>query len=149
LEALRDAADAYQAEHGHAPRVCLATIGEPAEHSARSTFARNVFAIGGFESIDLATAEPGEGEDAVAVCMCGSDEAYVDYGADLLYTLRDLGAKHVLLAGKPEKLGKDTLRKFKKLQLSGSIYLGCDVLEVLRQLHAALRKEPAFLEVQA
>jgi methylmalonyl-CoA mutase cobalamin-binding subunit len=81
--------------------------------------------------------------------MCGSDEAYVDYGADLLYTLRDLGAKHVLLAGKPEKLGKDTLRKFKKLQLSGSIYLGCDVLEVLRQLHAALRKEPAFLEVQA
>lgn len=148
FEALRDAADAYQEQHGHAPRVCLATIGELAEHTARSTFARNLFAVGGFESIDLATAEPGEGEDAVAVCMCGSDEAYVDYGADLLYTLRDLGAQHVLLAGKPDKLGKDTMRKFKKLKLSGSIYLGCDVLAVLRQLHAALRNEPAFLEVQ-
>jgi methylmalonyl-CoA mutase len=149
FEELRDAADAYKQEHGRAPRVCLATIGEFAEHNARSTFARKVFAVGGFESIDLATAEPGEGEDAVAVCICGTDEAYADYGADLLYTLRDLGATHVLLAGNPEKLDKDTKRKFKKLKLSGSIYQGCDVLAVLRQLHAALRKEPAFLELQA
>jgi methylmalonyl-CoA mutase len=149
FEELRDAADAYKQEHGHVPRVCLATIGDLADHNARSTLARNLFAVGGFESIDLATAEPGEGEDAVAVCMCGSDQAYEDYGADLLYTLRDLGAKHVLIAGEPEKLGKDTVRKFKKLKLSGSIFLGCDVLSVLRQLHVALRNEPAFLELQA
>lgn len=149
FEVLRDAADAYQKEHGRAPRVCLATIGDLAEHTARSSFARKLFAVGGIESIDLATAEPGEGEDAVAVCICGSDQAYEDYGADLLYTLRELGAKHVLIAGNPAKLSQDTVRKFKKLKLSGSIHLGCDVLAVLRQLHAALRNEPAFLELQA
>jgi methylmalonyl-CoA mutase len=149
FEVLCNAAQAYQEKRGHAPRVCLATIGELAEHSARSTFASRLFAVGGFESIDLATAEPGQGEHAVAVCLCGTDQAYEEYGPDLLFSLRELGAKHILLAGKPEKLGADTARKFRKLKLSGSISIGCDVLSVLRQLHAALRNEPAFLEVQA
>lgn len=149
FEELRDAADAYAKEHGHAPRVCLATLGDLADHNARSTFASNLFAVGGFEAINLETAEEGAGSDAVAVCICGTDKAYQDYGADVVYALRELGAKHVLLAGKPESLNKDTQRKLKKLKLSGSISLGCDALEVLQQLHAALRGDAAFLEAQA
>ena len=67
FEALRDAADAYLEEHGHRPRVCLATLGTQAEHHARTTFASNFFAVGGFESIQLDQAGPGEAKGAVVV----------------------------------------------------------------------------------
>lgn len=138
FEALRAAAETYRAEVGHAPRVCLATLGTLAQHNARSTFASNFFAAGGFESIMLESAGPGEAQGAVAVCICGTDEAYEEFAPEVVMGLKNAGASRVLLAGKPGALSDDTQQALSEAGLSTSIHLGCDALAVLQDLHRAL-----------
>ena len=88
FEALRDApADAH---------VFLATMGTVAEHTARATFATNLFAAGGV-AVDLGG--PSAGPDDVlaaydgqpVVCLAGPDPAYAEWGADLVAALRAAG----------------------------------------------------------
>ena len=138
FEELRDAADAYQAEHGHAPRICLATLGTLAEHNARTTFASNFFAAGGFESILIDQAGPGEAKGAIAVCICGTDAAYDEFAPELVMGLRNAGADCVLLAGKTKALDADTQKALKKAKLTDSLSLGCDALALLQDLHQRL-----------
>ena len=89
----------------------LATMGSLAQHTARASFAANLFAAGG---IDTVTAGPSENPaDVVSafheagevpvVCLTGPDSAYEDWGADLVTALREAGARRVILAG-PEPL---------------------------------------------
>jgi methylmalonyl-CoA mutase len=86
--------------------VWLAPLGTIAAHTARATFAGNLFAAGG-----VAITNPGPLLDVEAlaaaydgspvVCLVGADAAYAEWGADAIAALRKSGAKHVILAGKP------------------------------------------------
>ncbi|WP_248582999.1 methylmalonyl-CoA mutase family protein [Nocardioides sp. InS609-2] len=85
--------------------VFLATMGTVAQHTARATFAANLFAAGGV------TAEPAGAttgvDDLIAAydgqqvaCLAGTDAAYSEWGAQAVRALRDAGAAWVILAGK-------------------------------------------------
>jgi methylmalonyl-CoA mutase len=56
------------------------------------------------------------------VCICGSDRSYGEQAADVATALKKAGADSVLLAGKPTDTYPD---------VTGFLYTGCDVLEVL------------------
>ncbi len=87
-------------------KVFLATMGPIAAHTARATFATNLFAAGGV-AVDVAG--PTDGVEAViaaydgqpVACLAGTDAAYAEWGADLVAALRAAGAAYVVLAGKP------------------------------------------------
>lgn len=108
FEALRD-------EPAASP-VFLATLGTVAAHTARATFATNLFAAGG---IAVAAAGPTDGVESVlaayrssgvdsgVVCLAGPDAAYAEWGTDLVTALRAAGATHVIVAGKPAAVGGD------------------------------------------
>ena len=93
--------------------VFLATMGTVAAYTARATFAANLLASGG---VDTVTAGPTEGvEEVVAaysaasstgrgtvpvVCLAGTDKAYESWGGELITALRAAGARYVVAAGK-------------------------------------------------
>lgn len=90
--------------------VFLATMGTVAAHTARATFASNLFAAGGIgvvnpgrlddvEAVVKAYTGPDGGQPVV--CLTGNDKAYAEWGAALAEALRAAGATHVILAGKP------------------------------------------------
>ena len=93
-------------------RVFLATMGSIAAHTARATFASNLFAAGGI-AVDVAGATADVAELLAAydgqsvVCLAGPDAAYAAWGADLVTALREAGARWVIVAGKPGDLGVD------------------------------------------
>ncbi|AWB91346.1 methylmalonyl-CoA mutase subunit beta [Aeromicrobium chenweiae] len=126
FEALRD-------ERVEQP-VFLASMGPIAAHTARATFAANLLAAGG---IDTVVAGPTEGPDDVlaaheragspsVVCLAGNDAAYEQWGADLVTALRGAGATYVVLAGKAD-VGADT-----------TIAMGLDALAFLRSIREEL-----------
>ncbi|WP_205475202.1 methylmalonyl-CoA mutase family protein [Nocardioides sp. SYSU D00038] len=98
FEALRD-------EPAATP-VFLATLGTVASHTARATFATNLFAAGG-----IAVSPAGATADVEAllaaydgqpvVCLAGSDAAYAEWGAAAAEALRGAGARWVIVAGRP------------------------------------------------
>lgn len=86
--------------------VFLATMGPISAHTARATFATNLFAAGG---VAVEAAGATDGVEAVTaayagqsvVCLAGPDAAYAEWGADLVAALRAAGAAYVVLAGRP------------------------------------------------
>jgi methylmalonyl-CoA mutase len=128
FEELRDRADAAR-RAGSEPRVYLATIGPIARHTARATFAGNLFQAGG-----VATPS-GDGASGLAdagttvACICGTDRDYAESAAALAAELRAAGATAVWLAGKPS-LAVDGV--------DGYVYAGCDALDVLQRVHEQL-----------
>lgn len=117
FEAMRDRAEALDAA------VTLVTLGPPAEHRARLGFATAFFAAGGLRAH--------EGGDAPSVaCLCGSDDRYAAEAAATARTLKAAGCAKVLLAGRPGELEKD----LREAGVDGFIYLGCDVVAVLRDV---------------
>lgn len=87
-------------------RVFLATLGPVAQHTARATFATNLFAAGGI-GVDLAgaTTTPDDllaaYDGQAVVCLAGSDAAYSAWGEAAATALRAAGARHVIIAGRP------------------------------------------------
>jgi methylmalonyl-CoA mutase len=124
FEALRD-------EPAAAP-VFLATMGSVAAHTARATFAANLLAAGG---VDVLPAGPTTNADDVlaaydgqaVACLAGPDAAYDEWGADLVARLRDAGARHVIVAGRPGDL-----------EVDDSCARGVDALAFLRRTREAL-----------
>ena len=112
FEALRD-------EPATTP-VFLATLGSVAAHTARATFATNLFAAGG---IAVATASY---DGQPVVCLAGTDAAYDESGADTAAALRQAGAERVIVAGKPREWADD------------SCAMGVDALAFLRRTREAL-----------
>jgi len=99
---------AYEAlrDHPSTAHVFLATMGTVAAHTARATFASNLFAAGGI-AVDAAGATETV-EDLLAsyegqkvVCLAGSDGAYAAWADDAVRALREAGAEWVVIAGKP------------------------------------------------
>ena len=111
--------------------VFLATMGTVAQHTARATFATNLFAAGG---IRVEVAGPTEGVESLieanhgqpVVCLAGTDAAYDAWGADAAAALRDSGATWVIVAGKPRDWADD------------SCAMGVDALEFLTRTREKL-----------
>jgi methylmalonyl-CoA mutase len=125
FEALRDAADAA----GERPTVYLATIGPIARHTARASFAGNLFQAGGLETPSGDGAAGFAGAGTTVACICGTDKDYAASAASLAAELKAAGATQVWLAGKPD-LAIDGV--------DGYVFAGCDALAVLRTVHEQL-----------
>ncbi|MEP7333560.1 MAG: methylmalonyl-CoA mutase family protein [Terracoccus sp.] len=86
--------------------VFLATLGTIAAYTARATFATNLFGAGG---VPVVLSGPTDGVESLlaaydaqpVVCLCGTDAAYAQYGAEAVDALRAAGARWVVLAGRP------------------------------------------------
>ncbi|MFJ2237680.1 methylmalonyl-CoA mutase family protein [Streptomyces sp. NPDC087859] len=117
-EALRARSDAHLAATGARPRIFLAALGPAAAHTARLTFAANLFQAGGIEPVTGGTFEDsGAGE----VCLCSSDALYEERAESVAAELRAAGASHVSLAGRPgQYAGVDSY-----------VFAGCDAVAVL------------------
>ncbi|MGW2825266.1 methylmalonyl-CoA mutase family protein [Streptomyces sp. NPDC001443] len=117
-EELRARSDAHLAATGSRPRVFLAAIGPAAAHTARTTFAANLFQAGGIEPVtEGAFADSG----ATEVCLCSSDALYEEQAAAVAEELRSAGASQVFLAGRPGQYpGVDSY-----------VFAGCDAVAVL------------------
>ncbi|GAA3022158.1 methylmalonyl-CoA mutase family protein [Streptosporangium longisporum] len=123
-EALRDLADARRER----PAVFLATVGPPAAHTARASFAANLFRAGGIATVPGgASTDPEEIAAAFTAagtpvaCLCSSDRLYAEHAEAVAAALRKAGATRIWLAGKGEFEGVDS-----------RLYAGCDALGVLR-----------------
>lgn len=87
-------------------QVFLATMGTVAAHTARATFAANLLAAGGIESVnegrhDDVDAVLGHYRGERVVCLVGSDAAYAEWGTELAQRLRESGAEWIIVAGAP------------------------------------------------
>ncbi len=86
--------------------VFLATMGKVSAHTARATFASNLFAAGGIETVNEGAHTDvddvlGHYRGEAVVCLVGADTAYADWGGDLIAALREAGARWVIVAGQP------------------------------------------------
>jgi len=140
-EDLRAAADAARGA-GRSVDVFLANLGPVAVHTARATFARNLFAAGGVRAV---TGEAGEtsGYDddatlvadveesgASLVCICSSDAVYAERAAEVAAAVSGLdGVRRVYLAGAP---GEDRAQ-LEQAGVDEFIHVGVDALDVLRR----------------
>ncbi|MGI8853922.1 MAG: methylmalonyl-CoA mutase family protein [Methyloceanibacter sp.] len=129
FERLRDASDAYLAEHGARPKVFLACLGSPSDFNAQASFAKSLFESGGIEAVD------GSGDKlmkdfnnsgAKLACLCSSDKVYASEATSTAKALIQAGAKGVYLAGKPTDQAA-------LMQAGISTFLpqGCDTLAIL------------------
>lgn len=109
FEALRDRSDAFLAATGARPKVLLLPLGPLSEHNIRTTFASNLLASGGIETVNpgvldaaaVAGAVAEAGAPTVAV-LCGTDARYGAEASGVVVAARAAGVRQVLLAG-PEK----------------------------------------------
>lgn len=119
FEALRARSDAHLAVTGARPRVFLAALGPAAAHTARLTFASNLFQAGGIEPVTTGTFEESGAREA---CLCSSDALYEEQAESVAGQLRAAGAEHVFLAGRPgHRTGVDSY-----------VFAGRDAVAVLR-----------------
>ena len=86
--------------------VFLATMGPTAAHTARATFAGNLLAAGGVDTIHAGSTNNAaevlaayDGEPVV--CLAGTDAAYAAWGLELVVALREGGARYIVVAGLP------------------------------------------------
>ncbi|MFF5515721.1 methylmalonyl-CoA mutase family protein [Streptomyces coeruleorubidus] len=118
FEALRARSDAHLAATGSRPRIFLAAIGPAAAHTARLTFASNLFQAGGIEPVTDGTFEDSGATEAV---LCSSDALYEEQAEATAQALKASGARHVFLAGRPGQYpGVDAY-----------VFAGCDAIAVL------------------
>ncbi|MFH9013311.1 methylmalonyl-CoA mutase family protein [Streptomyces sp. NPDC017943] len=118
FEALRARSDAHLAATGSRPRIFLAALGPAAAHTARLTFASNLFQAGGIEPVAEGDFADSGAREAV---LCSSDALYEEQAAARAAQLKEAGASHVFLAGRPgEYPGVD-----------GYVFAGCDAVAVL------------------
>ncbi len=137
FEALRDKAERVSPRRG----IFFANLGPLAEFSARSNFARNLFAAGGVEAIEpeavydhlpaLCAAWAASG--APAAVLCGTDKRYGDEAAETASALKAAGCAHVILAGRPAD--EAALRAGGVDQF---IFAGQSALDALAEIHGAL-----------
>lgn len=118
FEALRARSDAHLAATGSRPRIFLAAIGPAAAHTARLTFASNLFQAGGIEPVTEGTFEDSGATEAV---LCSSDALYEEQAESTARALKAAGARQVFLAGRPgQYTGVDAY-----------VFAGCDAVAVL------------------
>jgi methylmalonyl-CoA mutase len=125
FEELRDAAD----EAPQRPTVYLATIGPIARHTARASFAGNLFQAGGLQTPSGDGVEGFAEAGTTVACICGTDKDYSESAAGLVRELKGAGASQVWLAGKPD---------LAIAGVDGYVFAGCDAVAALRSVHEQL-----------
>jgi len=96
FEALRRRANGLEPR----PNAFLATLGAPADYTGRVGFARNLFAAGGIAA-DLGEASDYDAATAPLAVICSSDALYAEGAEAAARALKQAGARHVFLAGRP------------------------------------------------
>jgi methylmalonyl-CoA mutase len=141
FEALRDRGDAHHIKTGKRPQVFLAALGDLAVHAARATWMRNFLAAGGIEAIMSEplhnSADAGKAfadSGATVACICSSDQVYGELGEATASVLKQAGARHVLLAGRP----KDQEAALKAAGVDTLVFAGGDAIATLTALHRSL-----------
>ena len=113
IEALRARADHITSATGQRPEVFLANIGTPAAHTARATFAKNLFEVAGIQAIvtdgfddPTAAAQACASTGATLACICGSDADYADQAVAYSQAIRaeSPNLRRLYLAGQPAGL---------------------------------------------
>lgn len=106
FEALRDRSDAYLEARGARPKALLLPVGPLAEHNVRTSFAANLLASGGVETVNPGTVSAAgvaqaltEAGNPAAVVICGTDARYADEASEVVRAARAAGVSHVYLAG--------------------------------------------------
>jgi methylmalonyl-CoA mutase len=134
FEALRDRSDAILAKTGARPKVLLATLGTPADFTARATFAKSFFETGGIEAVEADAGETSKASDAQLVCLCSSDKLYATQAEPAIKALHAAGAKHIYLAGKPG----DLEASLRAAGMTDFIAAGGDALTTLQDAYTKL-----------
>jgi methylmalonyl-CoA mutase len=142
FEALRDASDEILEKSGARPKVFLASLGTPADFTARATFAKSFFETGGIEAIDTqgfsdpaALAAAFKSSGAVLVCLCSSDKVYAAHAVAAAQALHAARAKHIYLAGRPGEL-EAALRA---AGVGEFVFAGGDALATLKAAYQLMR----------
>jgi methylmalonyl-CoA mutase len=123
------------------PSIFLANLGSVATHTARASFAKNLFEVGGIAAIDNEGIDSPVAEGAafahsttpIAV-ICSSDEVYVNRAASTAKALKEAGAARVYLAGKPG----ENEQEWRSAGVDGFIYMGCDVVAIIEDALSVL-----------
>ncbi|GAA2276914.1 MULTISPECIES: methylmalonyl-CoA mutase small subunit [Kitasatospora] len=135
-EALRARSDAHLAATGARPRLFLAALGTAAVHTARSTFAANLFQAGGIETVTAEGLEPAAlggafaASGATVACLCSGDKVYEEHAEAVAAALKAAGAAKVLLAGRPGELGE----AYQRAGVDEFVFAGCDAVALLSSL---------------
>jgi methylmalonyl-CoA mutase len=145
FEALRARSDAIRAETGARPEIVLAALGPAAVHTARSSFAANLFQAGGIETplseaAGASTTEPPDigalaeaftASGGRAACICSGDALYAEYGEAAAAALKAAGARYVVLAGRPG----DREEAYRSAGTDAFVYAGCDAVAALTAVY--------------
>jgi methylmalonyl-CoA mutase len=99
FEALRDKSDRILTATGARPKVFLATLGAPAEFTARVNFAKNFFEIGGIEAVSGVPSDY-RGAQAAIACLCPSGKASEPELASAAAAIKRSGARHIYFTGR-------------------------------------------------
>ena len=133
FEALRAASDAYRARTGVQPSIFLANLGAIAQHTARATFAKNLFETAGIAAL------PSEGFTDAAACadafkasgarvaiLCSADPIYEQMASAVAGALKGAGCEYLFLAGQPG----DKRDLYTGAGIDDFIFMGADVLKI-------------------
>lgn len=133
LERLRARVDAARAQ-GQETQVFLATLGPLAAHTARATWAQNLFAIAGIRAIrPEPEAEPGTWGQMIRsagvklACICGDDKTYQSSALEAAGVLGESPVERIYLAGK----GGDLRSELEEAGVSEFAYQGVDRMALL------------------
>jgi methylmalonyl-CoA mutase len=138
LERLRDRSDQIVKDKGKRPGVFLANLGTAADFTARASFAKSFFETGGIEAIDsegfsdpAALASAFKSSGTALACLCSQDKIYAEQAAAAAKALRDAGAEHIYLAGRPG----EQEAALRQAGVTEFIFAGGDALVVLQQAY--------------
>ncbi len=134
FEALRDAGEAA------AGTVGVLALGPLAEHTARTTFAANLYAIAGLRttSVDAPAGDVPAGDVPAVVVVCGSDERYAADGVAAVAALRAAGARAIHLAGRASVLGDEVADALREAGVDEFVHARSDVVDLLARTLAGL-----------
>ncbi|MCP5420647.1 MAG: acyl-CoA mutase large subunit family protein [Gammaproteobacteria bacterium] len=138
FEALRQAAESFQASHGERPKVFLANMGPLRQHKARADFARGFLEVGGFAVLgDGAFATPAEAAQAAiasgaaVTVICSTDDTYPELAPPLVQAIKQARPDmSVLIAGRPA----DQVDALRQAGVEDFIYLGGNCYDLLLTL---------------
>ncbi|MGF1640789.1 MAG: methylmalonyl-CoA mutase family protein [Rhodospirillales bacterium] len=141
FEVLRDASDVYRAKTGKRPAIFLANLGPIAKHTARATFAKNFFEVGGIEALTNtgfgdaeSCAKAFKDSGAKIAILCSADPLYEEMVATVAPALKAAGCERLYMAGQPG----DKKEAYAQAGVDDYIFLGADVLASARSALALL-----------
>jgi methylmalonyl-CoA mutase len=144
FEHLREASDRLLAGAGSRPKIFLANLGTSADFTARATFAKNFFEVGGIEAVindgfkntDEVVAAFKAARTPFA-CLCSSDEVYSATAVAAATALIQAGARHLYFTGRPGPIEPELTAA----GVETFVYAGGNALAILQAMHDRIAAE--------